>query len=146
LSLSSTLRQAHIERDGQFADAVEILAEAVGEDIRPEILSGDTDISRREVVALGRLAEKEPERAREIYTRATAGDGIALEPELVEAERKPRRSFRGRKRAFQILISLGWDMLQVTTPQIAEQVRQWGDIVCSMAREAQNGVDEEGGE
>ncbi len=51
-----------IKRDAEFASAVDTIGSSVGDDARLEILSGDTKLTKQEIVQVARL---EPERQRE---------------------------------------------------------------------------------
>ena len=50
-----------IERDAQFASAVDKVAEVLGDDVRQELLSRDTNISKKETLELAKIAAKEGE-------------------------------------------------------------------------------------
>ncbi len=50
-----------VRRDAAFADAVDVLAGALGDDIRTEILAGDAPLSKQDVVTLARAVTDEPE-------------------------------------------------------------------------------------
>lgn len=56
-----------IKRDSQFAQAVDTLAEVVGEEVRQVILSGDTSITKKEVTQAAEQAEENPEGAKEWF-------------------------------------------------------------------------------
>lgn len=51
-----------IERDAEFAAAIDTIASNVGEDVRREIFSGDTNLTKQEIVQVAKL---EPEQQRE---------------------------------------------------------------------------------
>lgn len=56
-------------RDVHFAESVDAIAETIGEEARQEILTRDAKVTKQEVVALGQVAQAEPERARETWER-----------------------------------------------------------------------------
>jgi hypothetical protein len=53
-----------VRRDATFADAVDVMASALGEDIRTQILAGDAPFSKQDVVTLARVVAEEPEDGR----------------------------------------------------------------------------------
>ena len=54
-----------IKRDGQFAAAVDTLAEIVGEDARQSILTRDTPFTKKDVLELAKEAQADPEAVRQ---------------------------------------------------------------------------------
>ena len=56
-----------IRRDAKFADAVDNLADAVGEDVRESILSRDANLTKKETLELGAIALNEPEQVKEKF-------------------------------------------------------------------------------
>ena len=71
--LSGTLAKTYkvgartIERDAQFAQAVDKLAEVVGEDIRPAILTRNAKVSKTEVLKLAKTVNRNPDTVRERF-------------------------------------------------------------------------------
>jgi hypothetical protein len=59
--------RATIERDATFASAIDTIADNVGEDARLEILSGDTSLTKQEIVQVAKL---EPEQQREVIEQS----------------------------------------------------------------------------
>jgi len=56
-----------IRRDAKFAEAVDNLANTVGEDVRQSILSRDANLTKKETLELGAIALNEPERVKEKF-------------------------------------------------------------------------------
>ncbi len=54
-----------VRRDATFADAVDTLAGALGDEVRTQILGGDASLAKQDVVTLARAVADEPEVARE---------------------------------------------------------------------------------
>ena len=50
-----------IKRDAQFAGAVDTLADVVGEDVRPSILSRDAKLTKKQTLQLAKLASENPD-------------------------------------------------------------------------------------
>jgi hypothetical protein len=53
-----------VRRDATFADAVDALAGALGDDVRTRVLAGDAPLSKQDVIALARVVADEPEIAK----------------------------------------------------------------------------------
>lgn len=54
-----------VRRDAAFTDAVDVMASALGDDVRTRILTGDTPLSKQDVVTLARVVANEPEIGKE---------------------------------------------------------------------------------
>ncbi len=54
-----------IKRDAQYASAVDTLAEALGEDVRPSLLSRDAKLTKKETLKLAKEASVNPEAVRQ---------------------------------------------------------------------------------
>lgn len=68
LAQKFNVSRATIERDAKFAEAVDTIADNAGEDVRRAILSGDSNLSKKEVLQVATL---EPEQQREIIEQRT---------------------------------------------------------------------------
>ena len=65
--------EATIKRDGQYAAALDALAESVGEDFKEKILTRDSTVTKRDVLELARMdkeEQKQGERASRSHTLA----------------------------------------------------------------------------
>jgi N6-adenosine-specific RNA methylase IME4 len=80
-----------IRNDGQFAQAVDVLSETLGEDVKQEILSRELDLTKKDVLALGQM---EPEEQRQVAGRILAGvaDNVTHAVQAIARERKPERA------------------------------------------------------
>jgi len=145
LATEYKVSRATIERDGQFAAAVDTLASNVGEDVKQQILTRDAPLSKDAAVTLAKRAEEDPDQVRQTIERARSGVVVvastetdALEPEIVwgSEERKQRRSPRPRAKALNDLAILGWDMSKLKECPTVEQVHEWGELIIRLALEA----------
>lgn len=79
-----------IERAAKFAEAVDKLAEVVGEEVKQKILSREIDVSQKDVLF---LAKKEPEQQKKIVEEITvrpAKDVKELYTEIVKEEKQAK--------------------------------------------------------
>ena len=56
-----------IRRDGKFANAVDTLANTVGENVRKSILSRDANLTKKKTLELAKKAEREPDQVKENF-------------------------------------------------------------------------------
>lgn len=61
-----------VERDGQFAKAVDAIAKAAGNGAKDAILSGDMKITRQEVQKLSEVAQAQPQTAKNVLAQIAA--------------------------------------------------------------------------
>jgi hypothetical protein len=85
---------ATIRRDGQFATAVDRVAEACGDEVKRQILAGQAGLSREEVVALAR--EENPAARKEAVRKRLGPKGEAgVKPQ--PSQDKGKRKGTGKK-------------------------------------------------
>jgi len=76
--------EAIIKRDGEFAQAVETLAQVGGEEVREAVLSRDARLPRKDVKTLADLSQREPERAKKILDKIAAGQVSDARDEILK--------------------------------------------------------------
>jgi hypothetical protein len=72
--------RAIIERDGQYAAAVDTLAANLGEDVREKVLSGDSKVTKESIIV---LAKESPEKQKEVFA--------SVEAEILKAAEEIKR-------------------------------------------------------
>jgi N6-adenosine-specific RNA methylase IME4 len=70
--------EATIVRDGEFAAAVDKVAEIGGDEARKAILSRGATVARKEVKKIAQVAKKEPEKAKQLLGSILAGEAKSV--------------------------------------------------------------------
>ena len=92
--------ESTIKRDGNFAQSVDKLADAFGDDIREGLLSGDIKATRKETKQLADMIEDAPDTARIVIEQVKQGESESLK----EAFKKQQRVEKAQERIARIEI------------------------------------------